>query len=526
MLELGTDILPKFRIAKATPNARQIFVLAMVFCTFAFISIYTLQLGLNEQGRTRKQSQSSATTIRADIVDRNGEILAKNVYSFDLYMNARQIKDEDKVAMMVHSIFPDISVNSVLAKIKTNKGDIEIKKNISRDIANQIRSEKIEGLVIKETNFREYPKHNSMAHIIGFADKDNNGVEGIEYFANKELINSQKPLELSIDSRIQNVMWTELSAAMTKYTAKAAMGIIINTRTGEVLAAVSLPDFDPENIGAYPTENRKFKILRDSFEMGSIFKILNTSLALSYGIPINTTFNVVDPFYVSGRRIFEAHGFKPPAKNLNIAQIMQYSCNSGSAQIALMLPENAQLNYFRTLRLDKVIETNFGKTGRTLFPQSNTPTDRSRWAFGHGIAITPLHLLLAANAIVNDGKYIMPTIYKRSFVPQTEQIVSREISETVRKILYKISDTSGKAAAMQIHGINIGGKTSTAQKLVDGKYSTNKNLTAFFSTWPIEAPKYSMLVILDEPNGYPRTSAFNAVPTSGNIIDAIIPLLE
>jgi cell division protein FtsI (penicillin-binding protein 3) len=316
------------------------------------------------------------------------------------------------------------------------------------------------------------------------------------------------------------VVWSELSVAMRDYKAKSAIGILMNSRTGEILAAAQIPDYDPESIGDYKMENRKFRLLRDNYEIGSIFKIFNTALALNYGIPITKTFNVVDPFVVGGKKIEEARGFRPPAKNLNIAQIMQYSCNSGSAQIALSMPDNLQLDFFRELYFNRPLETNFGKTERPLFPQSNSATDRSRWAFGHGIAVSPLHTFLAANAVVNDGKYIMPTIYPRNFVPQTKQIVPSDISMQIRQILYKISDTSAKAAAMQIHGMNIGGKTSTAQKWIDGKYSNSKHMTAFFAAFPIEAPKWTLMIILDEPNGS-QAAARNAVPTAGRIIDAI-----
>ncbi|MDR1826168.1 MAG: penicillin-binding protein 2 [Rickettsiales bacterium] len=525
MASLGVDILGDLRTGKRSPGLRQIFVPAIVFPVFAVLGLYTLHLGLVGGGRNRAVALAAAKTDRADIVDRNGEILAKNTYSFDLVMNARQVSDPDKAAAFAHSMFPEISVSEVLEKIETGKGRIELKKNIGRDTADIIRMEKIKGISVVQKQVREYPKHNLASHIVGFVNKDGDGIEGMELIADEKLKSVKEPLALSVDARIQSIMRDHLNIAMKEYRAKAAMGILMNARTGEVLAAVNLPDFDPENISAYPIEARDFGLLRHNFEMGSIFKIFNTALALSHGIPLSKTFNVADPFYVSGRAISEARGFKPPAKNLNVEQIMQYSSNRGSAQMALSLPEAAQSEFFRELYFDRPIDTNFGRTARPLFPQSKTATDRSRWAFGHGVAVTPLHAFLAANAIANDGKYIMPTIYKRDFVPATRQIASKEVSEQLRVIMLKVMDVSGRAAAIQVHGINIGGKTSTAQKPIGGKYSDDKNITAFFAAFPIEAPKWSMLILLDEPESVPRTAAYNAVPVSGKIIDAVIPLL-
>lgn len=525
MALLGTDVLGEYRARRHTLSARQGAVLLVIFPIFIFLCFYTLNLGMHSNRRIRAAGTNTAEIIRADIIDRNGEILAKNIYSADLVMNAKQIKDGDKAAAFVNSIFPDISVNEVLEKIESGGGYIELKKNIGREMAGIVRAEKIEGLIAVSKQIREYPKHNSMSHIVGFVNRDGDGIEGLELLGDTRLKTVSEPLMLSIDARIQSVMWAELNAAMTEYKAKAAMGILMNARTGEILSATVLPDFDPRNVAESQPANRRFRITRDNFEMGSIFKIFNTALALENGIKMDKTFNVLDPFLVDGRKVEEARGFRVPAKNLNIAQILQYSSNSGSAQIALSLPETTQLDFFRELYFDRTLTTNFGKTERPLFPKSDTKTDRSRWAFGHGIAVTPIHAFLAANAVVNDGKFIMPTIYRRDFVPNTRQVVSEATSRHVRQIMLKVMDTSGRAAAMQIQGINIGGKTSTAQKVVNGKYSDTKNVTAFFATFPIEAPKWSMLIILDEPQGGLRTSAHNAVPVAGKIMNAIIPLL-
>jgi len=538
MVRIGTDLLMEQKQSRRQANGRQRFIAIAVFSAFAFLILWTIHLATEKkQNSARKISPNSAISARAGIIDRHGEILAENTFSYDLNLNANKLAHPDQAAACIHAVFPEFSVYALLEKIKTRGGDITIKKNIGKDKAEQIdrecvvqetkngkiRTRRIDHINIIKTQKRAYPKHNSLSHILGFANSVG-GVQGLEQLADERLRSSAEPLKISIDAKIQSVVWLALQSAMTEYRAKSASGILMNSRTGEILAIASLPDFDPENIGGYPESNRRFRAIRDNYEMGSIFKIFNTALALESGIPLSKTFNVSRPFVVGGKPIREARGFKPPAANLNLAQIMQYSCNSGSAQMALSLPDGAQADFFRKLHFDSALNTNFGRTERPLFPKSGTPTDRSRWAFGQGISISPLHLLLAANAIVNDGNYVAPTIFPRDFVPNTEYIISPETSKIIRQILYTTKDTSAKQAANQIQGVNIGSKTSTAQKPVNGKYG-NAEITAYFVAFPIEAPKYSLLVLLDEPQGANRTSAFNAVPTAGKIIDAIIPLL-
>ncbi|MDR2770037.1 MAG: penicillin-binding protein 2 [Rickettsiales bacterium] len=525
-MKVGTDILTGAGFVQARSlGGRKSAVLLTAFAAFLFLFVQTLRLGLSGGARSVRAAAGAVSPQRADIVDRNGEILAKNIYTYDLFVNPRQMKKPDDAALFVHSVIPDIPAAMVLSKINNRKYTL-LRQNIPHDAARKIRDEGIDGIVVVSRQVRKYPMRNSAAHIVGFINQNGDGL-GVEFFENERLEKDTAPLQLSLDSRVQSIMWTELSAAMSEYGARAAVGILINARTGEIISVVSLPDFDPENIGDYKLEAQRFRAMRDTYEIGSIFKIFNTALALSFGIPATQPFDITEPPVWNGRVIEtrEAGGFKPPHDRLTVEQIMQYSSNIGSAKIALSLPDGAQMDFFRELGFAAPLRTDFGASARTLLPGSQTPTDRSRWAFGQGIAVTPMHALLAANAIANDGKYITPTIFKRQFVPSgaARQVAPLEVSRKVRGILYSTRDTSARLAANQIQGIDIGGKTSTAQKVVNGKYS--KELTAFFATFPIQTPKYSMLVLFDEPAKYPRTAAFNAVPTAGKILDAVIPLL-
>ena len=331
-------------------------------------------------------------------------------------------------------------------------------------------------------------------------------------------------------ARIQSVFYEQLSMAMQKYQAKAAMGLLMNSRTGEMIAMVSLPDFDPENRNLDPDHNRMFMPLRGVFEMGSIFKIFNTALAMENGI--NKEYYVAEPFKVYDKfgrvaeTIRDLASFKPVRPNLTVEEIMLYSCNVGSAQIALDLPDGAQREFFNRLHFDEALDLEFGKTEHPLLPSQWGPVERATMAYGHGIAVSPMHLLLAVNAMTNGGIYIYPTLLKRDVgVVQGERVLSDEISARLREIMFHVAEeTSGRQA--RIAGIQIGGKTATAVKYTDSR----KNLTAFVGIFPVNAPQYTILVILDEPHGTKetfgwRTAAWNAVPTTGKILDSILPLL-
>ena len=264
--------------------------------------------------------------------------------------------------------------------------------------------------------------------------------------------------------------------------------------------------------------------------MGSIFKIFNTAMAMENGIDkeyyVAEPFPITDKFGRVVKRISDVRSFKPPRPNLTIEEIMLHSCNAGSAQIALDLPDGTQQEFFERLHFDEPLDLDFGSTERPLLPAKWGPVERATVSFGHGISVTPMHLLLAVNAMTNGGIYIYPTILKRGVGPvQGQRVLSDEISARLRNIMFHIAEeTSGKQA--RVAGIQIGGKTATAEKYGNRK----KNLTAFAGIFPVSAPQYTILVVLDEPNGTPesfglRTAAWNAVPTTGKILDGILPLL-
>ncbi|MFQ6777905.1 MAG: peptidoglycan D,D-transpeptidase FtsI family protein [Alphaproteobacteria bacterium] len=538
MFEIGKDICKRGFVGfvnNVKGHKGLIVLYRIVLFFFIIFAGATLWYGIKGPVGERNLNTNGQWQItRADIEDRNGVKLAKNVMSGHIMLRPNAVKNPDDVANFVHDLLPyKYSVTDVLRLLKSGKFLYLKKEATDAEIA-AVKNAKLEGLEIELIQKRRYPKHNLFSHIVGFVGRDDKGLEGVEMLFDDYLRENTEPLRLSLDARIQEQFYIQLSYARQKYRAKGAMGMLMNSKTGEMIAMVSLPDFDPENVGAYPVENRRFKPMRDVLEMGSIFKIFNTALAYENGI--NKRYIVNKPYKMFTSRgkyiatIHDVSSFRPSHPDFTVDEIMLHSCNVGSAQIALDLPMDAQKEFFERLKLDEVLSLDFGKTEKTLMPRQWGIAERATVSFGHGIAVTPVHLLLAVNAVTNGGFYIYPTIQKRELGRiDGQRVLSQEISTKLREIMVGVVEqTSGKKA--KIHNIQIGGKTATAEKRFNGKIDKSKNITAFTGIFPAEAPQYILLVVLDEPHATEdsygwKTAAWNAVPTAGKILDGILPLL-
>ena len=543
MFEVGKDIFRHgFVWGRGDATARKRLGVMNTVFLIAFLLFIgrTLQLGIQGTDRSRLAGADGQWAVqRADIVDRNGDILAKNVASGHIVLRNRAVREKDReaVAQTIHQALPyEYSLADAIKLINSEKRFIRLKKYASDAQREIIQNARLEGLEIEKIQTRKYPKRRLFSHVVGFVGEEGAGLEGIERVYDKYLRENKDPLRLSVDSRIQAVFYEQLSYAMQKYQTKAAMGMLMNSRTGEIVAMVSLPDYDPENLRADSVANRLFKPMRSVFELGSIFKIFNTALALENGISVDKEYYVAKPFPIYdkhgrlAKNITDIRSFKPPRPSINVEEIMVHSCNVGSAQIALELPDGAQKEFFERLHMDKALSLEFGKTENSIPQRKWGPVERATVAYGQGYAVTPMHLMLAVNAVTNGGIYIYPTLQKRGVgVVRGERVLADEISSKLRSIMLRVAEeTSGKQA--RVAGIQIGGKTATAEKYTNSKIDTKRNVTAFVGIFPVHAPQYTILIVLDEPQGTKeswgwRTAAWNAVPTTGKILDSILPLL-
>jgi len=539
MFDVGRDIF-KHGFTGAPGNAtghKRLYIIYSLFVlAFVIFAVRTLQLGIQGTDRSRIGRGDGVWAIsRADIVDRNGDILAKNVMSGHITLRPRQVKDRDAVAAMIHQILPyEYSLADALRLVNSNRSFIYVKKYASDVARETVTTARLRGLEVEQVQTRRYPKRRLFSHAVGFVGTDGHGLEGAERIYDDYLTENTDALQLSLDSRIQAVFYEQLSVAMEKYQAKAAMGMLMNSRTGEMIAMVSLPDFDPENRNLDPVANRMFKPVRGVFEMGSVYKVFNTAMAFENGIDkeyyIAKPYKILDKFGRVAASVSDVSSFRPPRPYLSVEEIMVHSCNVGSAQIALDLPDGTQKEFMHRLHMDQVLDLEFGKTERPLLPQKWGPVEKATVSYGHGIAATPMHVLIGINSMINGGIYIYPTLQKRGVgAVRGERVLAPEISARLREIMVRVTEeTSGKKA--RVAGITIGGKTGTAEKYVNGRVQHKKNITVFVGIFPAEAPQYTLMVVLDEPCGTKesfgwKTAAWNAVPTAGKIMDSILPLL-
>ncbi len=551
MFDIGKDILPhEFKGAVYNrDSANRLHIIRGIFAVvFLGFIVRTFQLGLQSNDYVRVGFNGAVIEQRADIVDRNGVVLAKSVKTGNVKLYPPRVKEKyvNDVARLIHDIAPmDYSVGDALNLIRSGRAGVYIKKQAPEEqikIVNDA-NKRFDCFEIEEFTIRKYPQKNIFAHVVGFSGKDA-GLEGVEYTYDKYLRENNDDLKLSIDSRIQNIFHEQLTIAMNKYRAKGAMGMLMNSATGEMIAMVQIPDFDPNNINAIPVKTRRFKLLRDNFEMGSIFKIFNTALAYENGLQ-NKDYKIDEPLMIYDKYghkamrkpIDDVSSFKRDVikkqgiRKMKAPEIMLHSCNVGSARIALDLPEGAQKEFFHRLNLDKPLDLEFGKTEKSMTYKNWGPTEKATAAFGHGIAVTPMHLLLAVNAVTNGGIYIYPTLLKRNIgAVRGERVLDAKISAKIREIMFNIAEKT-TARKVRVQGIEIGGKTGTAEKRnADGTIDKNRNVTVFTGVFPVSAPQYIIIIMLDEPHGTEesgnwRTAAWNAVPTAGAILDGIMPLL-
>lgn len=544
---IGKDILQhEYRDAvynKQSANRLKV-VRGLVVLAFCVFMARTIQLSLQENECCNGGINNQEIARRADIVDRNGVVLAKTVLSeranIKLFPKKVKTKDEDKVARFIKEIAPE---KDAMALIHSGKNGVFIKMNADKDLVKRAREthKDCDCLDIEDIFERVYPQGNAFSHVIGLAGKDG-GLEGVEFTYNKYLIQNKDPLVLSLDSRVQNIFREQLSIAIEKYEAKGAMGMLMKATTGEMIAMVQLPDFDPNDSKSYSDEMkeiRKFKLMRANFEMGSVFKIFNTALAYENGLQ-NREYTVDKPIYYHRnvkKPISDVPGFYRDIKEgkkpriMTAPDIMKHSSNVGSVQIALDLPSEAQPEMFHRLHMNEILDLEYGKTEHPIIHKKWGPSERATASFGHGISVTPMHLLLAVNSMVNGGYYVYPTWLKRNIGSvQAERVLDPEISATLRKIMYSIAEeTTGRNA--KVPGVEIGGKTGTAEKRnPDGTPDKTRNVAVFAGIFPVSAPQYVMLVMLDEPkktaaSNNQRTAANNIVPTAGEILNSIIPLL-
>jgi cell division protein FtsI (penicillin-binding protein 3) len=490
----------------------------------------------------RRGGTDAVATARPDILDRNGEILATDVRTPSLFGEPKRLIDVDEAVELLSAVMPDLDAKEVRERLSNKKrGFAWLRREISATQQQEIHRLGLPGIGFLNENKRTYPNGAEVAHVIGLVNVDNQGIAGVEkwldgnglaalHAAGLATDRLQEPVQLAIDLRVQHAVRDELIAARDKFKAKAAAGVITDVRTGEIISMVSVPDFDPNNPREASDPTRINRLTTGVFEMGSTFKALTLAMGLDSGkFSLTSTLDARASLRY-GR--FNINDYHAQRRVLTLPEVFTYSSNIGTAKIALGVGVEYHKWFLKKMgQLDRLY---------TEIPESAQPLVPKRWgeintitiAFGHGLSVAPLQATMAVGALMNGGAMIPPTFLKRSEEEARKlavQVIKPETSLRMRYLM-RLNAEKGSARKVDIPGYYIGGKTGTAEKVINGRYSKTKLLTTFMAVLPADQPRYLVTILLDEPQGLPEThgyatSGWNAAPTTGKIIARVAPML-
>jgi len=483
-----------------------------------------------------KREKTQVNKVRRDITDRHGIKIVMSIPSLNLCANSRKIKNPEEIAKKLIKIFPELSYSELVKIFKNKKSFTYIKRQIPIRLKNLINKIEDEGIFLENTYERVYPHDELFAHVIGNVDIDNNGISGVERGLNDIILkDTSKPVVLSLDTQLQEIIRNSLLDGLVKYGAKSAAAILMNVHTGEILSLVSLPDYNLKHSTIFLKDSRyNNHITFDVYEHGSVFKVFTSALAIDNGftdvdpIPV---YDVGTPFKIGNRTIREEFIFQ---KYVKFSDILIKSSNIASAKVGLELGADKQQRFYKKLGFfDYMRNIEVPEIGRPIYKTSDKWDSEAvaTVAYGYGLAVTPLHTIVAFNTVVNNGILLYPTLMKinakninpeRNFLKNNDRLVSLSTSKLLRKWLRE-TVTKNNKRYVDSGGIKIGGKTGTSEKLIDGVYKNDLLRTFFIIAFPIDNPKYSMLVLLDEPtkneNGIMcRLSGCNVVPLTKEIL--------
>lgn len=525
---------------------RMIVVMLAMLLVYAVVGLRMGLMAMDEPIEPRLAGGAgSGAPERGEIVDRNGNLLAANLPAFSLYAHPREIKDPDTVARDLAAIFPDMSEETLLKRLSRDSSFAWIKRPITPRQRQQILDLGYPGLKFGSRTMRIYPAGRTVAQIVGSVrtmsedvrSADLVGSGGVEGYFDERLRDPARvdtPLELSIDLTVQAALRDVLAAGMKRFTAKAAVGVLLDVNTGEVLAMVSLPDFDPNQVpvsftGAAELNPRFNRAVQGRYELGSVFKVLTAAFALEAGVASpETLIETGTSLIVDRKRIRDLHKMPP---EMTVADVLVRSSNVGAARLALRIGTPQFKDYFKRLGFFEPLSLELAETERTapLLPVKWTDLSSMTISFGHGIAVSPMHLAAGFATLAGGGKRVRPTLIKgggqpgeRIFAPETVRSMMRMIREVVRR---------GTGRRTDIPGYEVGGKTGTADKYdPNGGYYKDRVISTFASVFPTSNPKYVMVISLDEPvdrSGQvtSREASRTAVPVTALAIQRIAPLL-
>lgn len=527
---------------RAIGRSRGMIVVACFVCAYAVIGGRLVQYGIEEPDTgARYGAVDRIMASRPDITDRNGVVMATDLRVASLFGEPRRIIDVDEAVEALASVLPDVDYKDWHRKLSSGAGFVWLRREITPQEQAAVMRLGIPGLGFRRETRRFYPHGDTAAHVLGLVNIDNAGIAGIEKYVDDQGLatlqelgldsaENLEPVRLSLDSRIQHIVHDELKLAMERYQAVAAGAVVLKAKTGEVIAMASLPDYDPNDPFNALDKDRLNRMSAGVFEMGSTFKAFTTAMALDSGkVGLNDRFDATKPIRIGGFTINDFHGKK---RVLSVPEVFIYSSNIGTAKMADVVGIDGHRDFLARLGLlDRM---------STELPEVARPTEPSEWkkinsvtiSFGHGVSTTPLQTAMAAAALVNGGRLIQPTFLRRTeaeAMAQATAVIDPRTSQAMR-FLFRYNVEAGSGRRAEVDGYFVGGKTGTAEKVVNGRYSGDHRFNAFLAAFPMDDPEYVVLTVIDEPKPAEgqssATAGLNAAPMVGNIIRRSAALLD
>lgn len=475
---------------------------------------------------------NTAPFARRDILDRNEQILATTLDVSVLGVEPAAIDNPDETAAAILSVVPDINEKRMMRALKSSAPYAVITNRLTPSQAYKLHALGNPALRLESKEERIYPQGRLAAHILGYVNVDGDGLAGIEHKLNKHLriqsiqklqqSSASGPLQLSLDMNVQHALADELRMAMNGHQAKAAVGIIMDVKTGEIIALASMPDFDPNvgrNADIYHKSNRATKAV---YELGSTLKTFTFAAAFDHGlIDLADEFDATAPLQRGRFFIRDDH---PKNRILTTPEVYIYSSNIGTAQIADRLGSDRQQAFLQSIGLFDRNQLEVLETARPIIPDVWRDTTRVTVSYGYGISLSPLHLVAATAAMVNGGTMVTPTVLKVDGPVAGQRVISEETSLMMRQLM-RLNVLEGTGSRAAVPGYRVAGKTGTARKSMNGTYSHDHIIASFIATYPVDDPRYVVYVMVDEPQSDIKSGGIIAAPVIAQVIRRTAPLL-
>ena len=535
-------------VERVRSNIRLLLIIVMFVCIYTAIGVRLATLASSQPTEPVAQSSNSSLfSQRADIVDRKGRILATNLETYALYVETRHLVDPLNTARKLAFLFEDLNADDLYAQFTSSRKFLWIKKKLSPEQMQAVHDIGEPGLRFGPRETRLYPNGALASHILGGASFGKEGVKsaeiigvaGVEKTFDSQLRDpsySEKPLKLTIDLSVQAAVEHVLEGGMRLLNAKGAVAILMEVDTGRIISLASLPDFDPNHRPSLPIEGSAAesplfnRAIQGVYDLGSTFKIFTVAQALELGlIDPKTKINTKGPIRIGGHKI---NDYRNNGPELPVWEVITKSSNLGTARIAKMIGSEKQREFLSSLGFTKPtsIELIEAKGGKPLLPKRWNELETMTVSYGHGISVTPLHLATGYAMLANGGRLVKPTLLEEVKSDLGPRVISKRVADNSLAMLRGVV-TGGTASIADVSGYFVGGKTGTADKpSAQGGYDKEKNITSFASIFPIDEPKYVLVIALDEAQDTSgpepkRTAGWTAVPVSAEIIARVAPLL-